>query len=29
MWIPAAIVPLIAFTAVFFRWAAAERDDQP
>jgi putative membrane protein len=29
MWIPGAIVPLIAFTAVFFRWAAAERDDQP
>ena len=27
MWVPAAIVPLAAFTAVFFRWAAAESDD--
>jgi cytochrome c oxidase assembly factor CtaG len=28
MWVPAAIVPLVAFTAVFFRWAAAESDDR-
>jgi putative membrane protein len=27
MWIPGSVVPLIAFTAVFFRWAAAERDE--
>jgi putative membrane protein len=27
MWVPAAIVPLAAFTAVFFRWAAAESED--
>ncbi|MBM3217515.1 MAG: cytochrome c oxidase assembly protein [Candidatus Rokubacteria bacterium] len=27
MWVPAAVVPLIAFTAVFFRWVAAERDE--
>ena len=27
MWVPAAIVPLIAFTVVFFRWAAAEPDE--
>lgn len=26
MWVPAGIVPLIAFTVVFFRWAAAEAD---
>ena len=26
MWVPAGLVPLIAFTVVFFRWAAAERD---
>jgi putative membrane protein len=24
MWVPAGVVPLVAFTAVFFRWAAAE-----
>jgi len=30
MWVPAAIVPLAAFTVVFFRWAAAEPDgDEP
>jgi putative membrane protein len=30
MWVPAAVVPLAAFTVVFFRWAAAERDaDEP
>ncbi|HMH51078.1 MAG TPA: cytochrome c oxidase assembly protein [Candidatus Acidoferrum sp.] len=28
MWVPAAIVPLTAFTAVFFRWAAAESEDR-
>ena len=26
MWVPAGLVPLVAFTVVFFRWAAAERD---
>jgi putative membrane protein len=28
MWVPAAIVPLVTFTAVFFRWAAAESEDR-
>lgn len=28
MWVPAGIVPLVAFTVVFFRWAAAEADDR-
>ena len=27
MWVPAGVIPLVAFTAVYFRWAAAERDD--
>lgn len=27
MWVPAGIVPVVAFTAVFFRWAAAEADE--
>ena len=27
MWVPAGIVPLVAFTIVFFRWAAAEAED--
>lgn len=27
MWVPAGVVPLIAFTTVFFRWASAESDD--
>ena len=27
MWVPAAIVPLVALTTAFFRWAAAESDD--
>jgi len=27
MWVPAAMVPLAAFTAVFFRWAAEESED--
>jgi putative membrane protein len=26
MWVPASVVPLVAFTVVFFRWVAAERD---
>jgi putative membrane protein len=26
MWVPAGLVPLVAFTVVFFRWAAAEQD---
>ena len=26
MWVPAAIVPLVAFTVVFFAWVAAERE---
>jgi putative membrane protein len=29
MWVPAGIVPLAAFTVAFFRWAAAEADDDP
>jgi hypothetical protein len=24
--VPAGIIPVVAFTVVFFRWAAAERD---
>jgi putative membrane protein len=28
MWVPSAVVPLTAFTAVFFRWAAAESEDR-
>lgn len=28
MWVPAAVVPLVAFTAVFFRWAAAESEER-
>lgn len=27
MWVPAGIIPLVAFTIVFFRWVAAEPDD--
>jgi putative membrane protein len=27
MWVPAGVVPLIAFTVVFFRWAAEEPDE--
>lgn len=26
MWVPAGIVPVVAFTVVFFRWAAVERE---
>jgi putative membrane protein len=29
MWVPAGLIPVVAFTVVFFRWAAAERDDDP
>lgn len=29
MWVPAGIVPLVAFSVVFFRWVAAEWDDTP
>jgi putative membrane protein len=29
MWVPAGVVPLAAFTVVFFRWAAAEPDEEP
>jgi putative membrane protein len=29
MWVPAGIVPLVAFTAVFFRWVAAEPEIAP
>jgi putative membrane protein len=28
MWVPAGVVPLVAFTAVFFRWAAAESEER-
>ena len=28
MWVPAGIVPLVAFTAVFFRWVIAESEDR-
>jgi putative membrane protein len=27
MWVPAGLVPLVSFTAVFFRWAAVEADE--
>src|SRR5438874_580412 len=29
MWVPAGLIPLLAFTVVFFRWAAAEADEEP
>lgn len=29
MWVPAGLVPLTAFTVVFFRWVAAEADEEP
>jgi putative membrane protein len=29
MWVPAGMMPLIAFTVVFFRWVAAEADERP
>jgi len=28
MWVPAGLIPLLAFTAVFFRWAASEREEE-
>jgi putative membrane protein len=28
MWVPAGLVPLLAFTAIFFRWAASEADEE-
>jgi putative membrane protein len=28
MWVPAGVIPLVAFTIVFFRWAADEADDE-
>jgi putative membrane protein len=27
MWVPAGLIPLVAFTVVFFRWAAVEADE--
>jgi len=27
MWVPAGVIPLVAFTVIFFRWAADEADD--
>jgi putative membrane protein len=27
MWVPAGLIPLLAFTAVFFRWAASESEE--
>ena len=27
MWVPAGLIPLLAFTAVYFRWAAAEAEE--
>ena len=27
MWVPAGLIPLVAFTVVFFRWAAAEAEE--
>ena len=27
MWVPAGLIPLLAFTAIFFRWAASEAED--
>lgn len=27
MWVPAAVIPLVAFTVVFFRWVASEREE--
>jgi len=30
MWVPSGLIPLVAFTVVFFRWAAAEAEaDEP
>jgi hypothetical protein len=27
MWVPSGVIPLAAFTLVFFRWVAAEPDE--
>jgi putative membrane protein len=27
MWVPAGVIPLVAFTVVYFRWAAAEAEE--
>jgi cytochrome c oxidase assembly factor CtaG len=27
MWVPSGLIPLAAFTIVFFRWVAAEADE--
>jgi hypothetical protein len=27
MWVPAGLIPVAAFTLVFFRWVAAEADE--
>jgi cytochrome c oxidase assembly factor CtaG len=27
MWVPAGVIPLLAFTAIFFRWAASEAEE--
>jgi hypothetical protein len=27
MWVPSGLIPIAAFTIVFFRWAAAEADE--
>ena len=29
MWVPSGLIPLITFTSVFFRWAAAEAEEEP
>ena len=28
MWVPAGVIPLVAFTSVFFRWVADDSDDE-
>ena len=28
MWVPAGLIPLIAFSVVFFRWVAAEAEEE-
>jgi hypothetical protein len=27
MWVPSGLIPVAAFTVVFFRWSAAEADE--
>ena len=29
MWVPSGLIPLAAFTVVYFRWVAAEADEDP